>query len=90
MLFSRMACFESVKAALSLKTIEPTSTSNEEGDLEPLTKPDLARWVKMARPLLPDGLWAEIAPLLLPGRGKPKGSRPRTSDRAALVRRQMI
>ncbi|MGU3480137.1 IS5/IS1182 family transposase, partial [Methylobacterium sp. D48H] len=27
----------------------------------------------MARPLLPDGLWAEIAPLLPPERAKPKG-----------------
>ena len=39
----------------------------------------------MARPLLPDGLWAEIAPLLPPERAKPKGGRPRTSDRAALT-----
>ncbi|WP_342166496.1 transposase, partial [Methylobacterium sp. SD21] len=54
-------------------------------DLETLTKPGLARWVKMARPLLPDGLWAEIAPLLPPERAKPKGGRPRTSDRAALT-----
>ena len=39
----------------------------------------------MARPLLPEGLWAEIAPLLPPERAKPKGGRPRTSDRAALT-----
>ena len=39
----------------------------------------------MARPLLPDGLWAEIAPLLPPERAKPKGGRPRTSDCAALT-----
>ncbi|WP_336492804.1 IS5 family transposase [Methylobacterium nigriterrae] len=39
----------------------------------------------MARPLLPDGLWAEIAPLLPPEPAKPKGGRPRTSDRAALT-----
>ena len=39
----------------------------------------------MARPLLPDGLWAEVAPLLPPERAKPKGGRPRTSDRAALT-----
>ena len=39
----------------------------------------------MARPLLPDGLRAEIAPLFPPERAKPKGGRPRTSDRAALT-----
>ena len=39
----------------------------------------------MARPLLPDGLWAEIAPLLPPEPAKPKGGRPRRSDRAALM-----
>src|ERR1700710_449518 len=39
----------------------------------------------MARPLLPDGLWAEIAPLLPPEPAKPKGGRPRLSDRAALT-----
>jgi len=39
----------------------------------------------MARPLLPDGLWAEIAPLLPPEPAKPKGGRPRRSDRAALI-----
>jgi transposase len=39
----------------------------------------------MARPLLPDGLWAEIAPLLPPEPAKPKGGRPRRSDRAALT-----
>jgi len=39
----------------------------------------------MARPLLPDDLWAEIAPLLPPEPAKPKGGRPRRSDRAALT-----
>ena len=39
----------------------------------------------MAKPLLPDGLWAEIAPLLPPELAKPKGGRPRRSDRAALT-----
>ncbi|WP_284213541.1 transposase, partial [Methylobacterium oxalidis] len=39
----------------------------------------------MAKPLLPDGLWAVIAPLLPPEPAKPKGGRPRTSDRAALT-----
>jgi predicted PurR-regulated permease PerM len=36
----------------------------------------------MAKELLPDALWAQIAPLLPP---KPKGGRPRVSDRAALT-----
>ena len=39
----------------------------------------------MARPLLPEGLWAEIAPPLPPERAKPKGNRPRNSDHAALT-----
>ena len=39
----------------------------------------------MARPLLPDGLWAAIAPLLPPEPPKPKGGRPRVPDRAALT-----
>src|SRR5258707_11597298 len=39
----------------------------------------------MNRPLVPDKLWAEIAPLLPPARPKPKGGRPRLSDRAALT-----
>jgi transposase len=39
----------------------------------------------MAGPLRPDGLWAEIAPLLPPEPAKPKGGRPRRSDRAALT-----
>lgn len=37
----------------------------------------------MPRPLLPDGLRSEIAPLLPPERAKPTGGRPRTSVRAA-------
>jgi transposase len=39
----------------------------------------------MAKPLLPDDLWAEIAPLIPPGPPKPKGGRPRVPDRAALT-----
>lgn len=38
----------------------------------------------MRRPLGSDTLWAIIAPLLPPERPKPKGGRPRISDRAAL------
>lgn len=36
----------------------------------------------MAKELLPDALWARIAPLLPPEPPKPKGGRPRVSDRA--------
>jgi transposase len=39
----------------------------------------------MAKQLLPDALWARIAPLLPPEPPKPKGGRPRVSDRAALT-----
>ena len=39
----------------------------------------------MAKDLLPDALWARIAPLLPPEPPKPKGGRPRVSDRAALT-----
>jgi transposase len=39
----------------------------------------------MARPLVPDDLWAAIAPLLPPARPKPRGGRPPTPDRAALA-----
>ncbi len=39
----------------------------------------------MARPLLPDDLWATIAPLLPPHPPRPKGGRPRLDDRAALT-----
>ena len=39
----------------------------------------------MASPLLPDELWAVIAPLLPPEPPKPRGGRPRVSDRAALT-----
>lgn len=39
----------------------------------------------MAKPLLPDELWAIIEPLLPPKLPKPKGGRPRVSDRAALT-----
>jgi transposase len=36
----------------------------------------------MARPLLPDDLWAVVQPLLPPEPPKPKGGRPRVPDRA--------
>src|ERR687894_158812 len=39
----------------------------------------------MAKELLPDALWTRIAPLLPPEPPKPKGGRPRVSDRAALT-----
>ncbi len=38
----------------------------------------------MTKELLPDALWARIAPLLPPEPPKPRGGRPRVSDRAAL------
>jgi transposase len=38
----------------------------------------------MTTPLVPDDLWAAIAPLLPPEPPKPKGGRPRVPDRAAL------
>ena len=39
----------------------------------------------MAKELLPDELWAVVEPLLPIERSKPKGGRPRVSDRAALT-----
>ena len=39
----------------------------------------------MARTLVPDDLWAVIAPLLRPARPRPKGGRPPIPDRAALT-----
>jgi transposase len=39
----------------------------------------------MAKPLVSDELWAVVAPLLPPEPPKPKGGRPRISDRAALT-----
>src|SRR5918997_5441348 len=39
----------------------------------------------MSKPLVSDELWDLIAPLLPPERPKPKGGRPRVSDRAALT-----
>jgi transposase len=39
----------------------------------------------MAKPLVSDDLWAEIAPLLPPEPPKPKGGRPRVPDRACLT-----
>ena len=38
----------------------------------------------MAKPLLPDELWAIVEPLLPPESPKPSGGRPRVSDRDAL------
>ena len=39
----------------------------------------------MAKPLLPDRLWQELAPLFPPEPPKPKGGRPRVPNRAALM-----
>lgn len=39
----------------------------------------------MAQALVPDALWAVIAPLLPPARPRPKGGRPPIPDRAALT-----
>jgi transposase len=39
----------------------------------------------MATPLVPDELWAVVAPLLPPEPPKPRGGRPRVPDRAALT-----
>src|SRR5918995_7224278 len=39
----------------------------------------------MSKPLLPDDLWAIVAPLLPPEPPKLKGGRPRVPDRAALT-----
>lgn len=39
----------------------------------------------MSKPLVSDELWAVVRPLLPPEPPKPKGGRPRMSDRAALT-----
>jgi transposase len=39
----------------------------------------------MSKPLVSDELWAVVEPLLPPEPPKPKGGRPRLSDRAALT-----
>jgi transposase len=39
----------------------------------------------MAKPLVPDALWARIEPLLPAVRPKPRGGRPPIDDRAALA-----
>ena len=39
----------------------------------------------MAKPLVTDELWSTIEPLLPKEPPKPKGGRPRVSDRAALT-----
>lgn len=45
-----------------------------------------AGWMgTMAAPLLPDDLWAIVEPLLPAEPPKPKGGRPRVSDRACLT-----
>src|SRR5688572_25803671 len=41
--------------------------------------------VRMAKPLLPDALWANIKPLLPTHAPSPKGGRPRLDDRKALT-----
>ncbi len=45
----------------------------------------MVRWWGMARALLPDDLWTEMAPLLPPPRPRPKGGRPPIDNRAALT-----
>lgn len=52
--------------------------------LERVSEPNLLHW-EMSAPLLPDDLWSLVAPLLPPEPPKPKGGRPRVSDRAALT-----
>ncbi len=39
----------------------------------------------MSKPLVSDDLWAIVSPLLPPDPPKPKGGRPRVSDRACLT-----
>ncbi|MFG1454691.1 transposase, partial [Xanthobacter sp. V2C-8] len=39
----------------------------------------------MAKKLLPDALWAEIAPLFPAATPRPKGGRPRVENREALI-----
>jgi transposase len=39
----------------------------------------------MAKPLLPEALWARVHPLLPPPRARPRGGRPPVDDRAALT-----
>ena len=39
----------------------------------------------MAKPLLPDDLWAVVEPLIPPTPPRPAGGRPRVPDRAALT-----
>ena len=53
--------------------------------LERLTKPVLMRSGWMAKLLVPDDLWAVIAPLLPVERPRPKGGRPPVPNRAALT-----
>jgi len=44
----------------------------------------LALW-EMAKPLVPDDLWAAVEPLLARKQPKPKGARPRVPDQPALM-----
>lgn len=39
----------------------------------------------MAKPLVPDELWADVEPLLPPAPPRPKGGRPRVADRRCLT-----
>lgn len=39
----------------------------------------------MAKPLVPDALWARVHPLLPPPRPRPRGGRPPVDNRAALT-----
>lgn len=46
---------------------------------------ELAGWVDMSKPLVPDDLWEIIEPLLPPVPPNPKGGRPRVPDRRCLT-----
>src|SRR5436190_14814748 len=55
-------------------------------DLEALTKPALSWYPQgMAKQLVNDKRWAVLEPLIPPSPPRPKGGRPRLSDRAALT-----
>ena len=64
----------------------PAGGSNDfTWDQEAPTKPCLAHWSGMAKPLLPDDLWEAIGPLLPAPKPRPKGGRPPIENRAALT-----